>query len=201
MPHLVFSVKRNAIFGDRVTLIPATLADKQNVYEWCFHSETTKSHSGPPDYPNHPISTPEDFFEGVGGYEDYYFTGSNPESGRGYLILHNGGQVGFISYTAFHLQPNMAELDIWMNSEANCGRGFGTDAILTLAGHLAKTLGKREFIMRPSLKNVRANKAYEKAGFKPSDKHPDEYLREEYISVFSDGDYGAEESALLVKVI
>lgn len=29
----------------------ATVTDRQRVYEWCFQSETTKSHSGPPDYP------------------------------------------------------------------------------------------------------------------------------------------------------
>lgn len=42
------------IKGNKVELVPAALADKQRVYEWCFHSEMTKSHSGPPDYPEHP---------------------------------------------------------------------------------------------------------------------------------------------------
>jgi diamine N-acetyltransferase len=51
------------IKGDKVNLIPASLDDKQKVYEWCFHSETTKTHSGPPDYPENPIATYEEFYE------------------------------------------------------------------------------------------------------------------------------------------
>lgn len=107
--------------------------------------------------------------------------------------------MGFISYSAFHLKQHKAELDIWMNSEANCGKGFGTDAIIALGEYLHKTLNIKELIMRPSAKNIRANKSYEKAGLKKSNKHPEEYLLEKYISIFGDGDYGADESALLIK--
>lgn len=39
------------IKGNKTILKAATLADRQRVYDWCFQSETTKSHSGPPDYP------------------------------------------------------------------------------------------------------------------------------------------------------
>lgn len=67
------------IKGNIVDLVPATPDNKKNVYEWCFHSEITKSHAGPPDYPNAPIATWEEFFS---GYEDYYFTGSRPEDGK-----------------------------------------------------------------------------------------------------------------------
>ncbi len=188
------------INGNKVNLVPSTLDDKKNVYEWCFHSEITKSHAGPPDYPDAPIATWKEFFEGIGGYEDYYFTGSQPERGGGFIILHNGIPVGFISYTCFHLQNSKAELDIWMNCEDNCGKGFGTDAIIALGEYLHKTQDIQELIMRPSIKNIRANKSYEKAGFKKSDKRPDEYLLDEYVSIFGDGDYGADESALLIKI-
>ena len=186
------------IKGSKVELTPATLADKNRVYEWCFHSEITKSHAGPPDYPNAPIAASEEFFDAESGYADYYFTGERPQDGRGFIILHNGEPVGFVSYSSFHLKKGMAELDIWMNSEANCGKGFGTDALIALGEHLHKTLGIHELIMRPSIKNARANRSYTKAGFIQSDKRPEEYLRSEYVAVFGDGDYG-DESALLVK--
>jgi len=121
------------------------------------------------------------------------------DNGRGFLICHNGEPVGFISYTCFHLKEGLAELDIWMNCEANCGKGFGTDAIITLSEHLNKALGIHGLIMRPSIKNARANKSYEKAGLRQSELSPSEYLLPDYVSVYGDGDYGAEESALLVK--
>ena len=50
------------IQGTKITLTPALPCHKQAVYEWCFHSETTKCHSGPPDYPEAPIAAPEEFF-------------------------------------------------------------------------------------------------------------------------------------------
>ena len=43
----------------------------------------------------------------------------------GFIIMNDQEAVGFISYSAFHLKPHSAELDIWMKDEANCGKGFG----------------------------------------------------------------------------
>lgn len=114
------------IKGDKIELISATtLDDRQKAYEWCFHSETTKSHSGPPDYPENPILTHAEFCDK--GYEEYYFSGAKPEDGRGFFIVEGGEPVGFISYFSFRLKPAIAELDIWMNCEANCGKGFGVE--------------------------------------------------------------------------
>lgn len=50
------------IKGNKVELVPAELSDRQNIYDWCYHSEKTKTHSGPPDYPENPIATWEEFF-------------------------------------------------------------------------------------------------------------------------------------------
>ena len=185
------------IHGDKIDLIPATLDDKQRVYEWCFHSETTKSHSGPPDYPEHPIATREEFFDE--GYADYFFTGSELKNGRGFLISFGGEPVGFISYCSFHLKPLIAELDIWMSSEANCGKGFGVDAIVSLGAYLKKNMDFCQMIMRPSVRNTRAISAYRKAGFIPSDKSPGDYLLDEYMPIYGAGDYGEGGDLLLVK--
>jgi len=184
------------IKGEIIQLVPATLDDRQRVYDWCFHGETTKSHSGPPDYPDVPIPTFEAFYE---SYADYFFTGSEPAMGRGFLIMHEKMPVGFISYCSFHLKQSKTELDIWLNAEAHCGKGFGTDAIVSFAEELGRTLGIREFIMRPSIKNTRAVASYKKAGFSESDMQPEDYLLSEYVPLYGDGDYGAGNTALLVK--
>lgn len=188
------------IKGDRIELIPATLDDRQKIYEWCFQSETTKYHSGPPDYPNNPIPTYEEFYTSDdGGYMEYYFTGVKPKDGRGFLIINENAAVGFVSYCAFHLKPAIAELDIWMNAKANCGNGFGVDALISLGDYLNKEMDIRELIIAPSIKNIRAVRAYEKAGFKKTDKAMSEFLLDEYVTLFGDGDYGADETAILVK--
>lgn len=188
------------IKGAKIELVPATLDDRQKIYEWCFQSETTKYHSGPPHYPNHPIPTYAEFYASDdGGYTEYYFTGERPGDGRGFLIMNAGEAIGFVSYCAFHLKPAIAELDIWMDAEANCGKGLGVDALVSLGDHLHRQLGIRQLIIAPSAKNTRAVRAYEKAGFKKTDKPMCEFLSDAYVPVFGDGDYGAEETAILVK--
>ncbi|MDR2933374.1 MAG: GNAT family N-acetyltransferase [Oscillospiraceae bacterium] len=185
------------IKGKKVELVPARLSDRQNIYDWCYHSETTKSHSGPPDYPEAPIATWKEFFDE--GYVDYYFTGAEPEKGRGFMIRHGGEPVGFISYSSFHLKPCKSELDIWMNSEAHCGKGFGTDAIIALGAYLNEHLGVNELIMRPSVRNERAVRAYRKAGFETSEEPAGYYLLDEYMPLYGAGDYGEGGDILLVK--
>lgn len=187
------------IKGDKVNLIPAILDDRQKVYEWCFQSETTKSHTGPPDYPEKPIATYEEFCDDY--YEAYFFTGSKPNDGRGFLIANNEELVGFISYSSFHLKPGIAELDLWMNCEANCGKGFGVDAIISLEGYLNKTIGICHLLIAPSTRNTRAMKAYEKAGFQQSDHKMPDFLLDKYVSLYGSGDYGMDETALLIKEI
>ena len=113
--------------------------------------------------------------------------------------MHDGEPIGFISYCSFHLKPHKSELDIWMNSEANCGKGFGSDAIVALGAYLNENLGIDELIMRPSVKNTRAVKAYMKAEFEKSDKTPGDYLLPEYIPLYGGGDYGEGGDVLLRK--
>jgi len=188
------------IKGDKICLIPATLDYKQKVYEWCFQSETTKYHSGLPNYPNNPIPTLEEFYSSDKfGYEEYYFTGEKPNSGRGFLIMNNEEAVGFISYCAFHLKSTIAEIDIWIKDEADCGKGFGVDALISIGDYLSKKMGISQLIIAPSNKNTRAVKAYEKAGFIKTDKSMSEFLLPNYVSLFSGGDYGADETVILVK--
>ena len=185
------------IKGTIISLIPATMDDRQNVYDWCFQSETTKSHSGPPDYPYVYVPSFEEFCADY--YYDYFFTGEAPQDGMGFIITQNDERVGFISCCAFHMKPHMSELDLWMNSEANCGKGYGTDALITLMDYLSRELGIREFIIRPSVKNARAIRSYKKAGFEESADSPNDYLLEEYVSLYGDGDYGAGETAFFVR--
>lgn len=185
------------IKGKKIDLVPATLEDRYNVYVWCFRSETTRSHSGPPDYPENPIPTYEKFCEDY--YEEYFFTGTRPEDGRGFLIVNAGEAVGFISYSSFHLKSSISELDIWMSSEANCGKGYGTDAVRTLGDYLNREMHIRALIMGPSRRNTRAIRSYEKAGFTKSDRAMRTFLLEEYMSLYGDGDYGTEGTAVMVK--
>jgi len=56
-----------------------------------------------------------------------------------------------------------------------------------------------ELIIAPSRKNRRAVRAYEKAEFIKTDKTMSEFLLDEYVICYGKGDYGAEETLILVK--
>lgn len=184
------------IKGNKINLLPARLTERQKIYEWCFHSETTKSHSGPPDYPDIAIATYQEFCDEY--YEEYYFTGAHPEKGQGFLIMSNQEAVGFISYSAFHLKSSLAELDIWMKDEASCGKGFGNDALYALSNYLKKELNIRLLLIAPAKKNTRAVKSYERAGFKRTDKKMNAFLAEEFQLMYGNGDYGVDETMILI---
>ena len=81
-----------------------------------------------------------------------------------FVILEGETPVGAIAYGDIDARRRV-ELDVWLGSEANCGRGLGTDAIEALVGYLQAELGVRTFMMQPSARNPRAVRAYEKVGF------------------------------------
>jgi diamine N-acetyltransferase len=150
------------IRGRLVALRPARLEDRRSVYEWMAESEVTQWMMGPPLFPEAPIPTWDEF---CADYLPLFFDGTRPDFGRSYIVELDGDAIGHISYSEVDLAQRKAELDIWMRSEACCGHGYGSDALVALTSHLHQALGLTEFIMRPSRRNERAMKAYAKAGF------------------------------------
>ncbi len=136
--------------------------DKRMVYEWGAQSDITKSIMGPPLFPDQPVPTWEEFNQ---GYKDYYFDGSQPLLGRGYMICTGTETVGFINYNDIYLDQGFTELDIWLKSESNCSKGYGTDAILTLCTYLKAQYDLKYVLMEPSARNPRGVRSYQKIGF------------------------------------
>jgi RimJ/RimL family protein N-acetyltransferase len=167
--------------GKLVHLRPTTTADKHQVYEWGNHSDITKSMKGPPTFPDQPVTAWDDFDR---DYKDYYFDGSQPELGRGFLICTGEEAVGFIDYNDIDFVERYVELDIWLKSSKYCGRGYGTDAILTLCAFLKDKYNLEYAIIAPSRRNSRAVAAYRKAGFTEVPMST-----EEAKAKYGDGDY------------
>jgi diamine N-acetyltransferase len=125
-------------------------------------SEVTPSMMGPPVYPEAPIPSWDEF---CADYVSLFFDGTRPDIGRSFIIEVGGKAIGHVSYSQVDLNERRAELDIWLCSEAMCGHGYGSDALVALMGYLGDTLGLTNFVIRPSRRNQRAIRAYEKAGF------------------------------------
>ena len=152
--------------GKNITLRPATLEDRRMIYSWSHESDIAPfiHLSGDPT---------ESFEEWCEGWKDCYFTDDSPELGRMFVIIHDGSPVGAIAHNDIDPKSRV-ELDIWMSSESNCGKGFGPDAIETLCAYLVAELGEDTFMMQPSARNPRAVRAYEKAGFVRTPATPEE---------------------------
>jgi diamine N-acetyltransferase len=153
-----------SLISKTIRLSPAMLADRREIYEWAACSDLTATMMGPPEFFENPVPTWEEFCDDYGAF---FFDGSRPERGRSFIIQHidTGETVGHISYDCHGDRPRFVELDMWMRDSSCCGHGYGSEALRLLCDHLQATLGIREMILRPSARNLRAIRSYEKAGF------------------------------------
>jgi diamine N-acetyltransferase len=158
--------------GSLVVLRPATIEDRYAIYEWLAHSDITEHLFGTEDT----IPTWEQFCD---DYKLHFFDGSSPLLGCSFVITVNGQTVGHINYGTIDAHRKRTELDIWMSCEANCGKGFGPDALKTLCRYLSDVFGITEFFINPYECNRRAVRAYEKAGFENVNL-PTEELKAEF---------------------
>ncbi len=136
---------------------------------------------GPPHFPDAPTTPWEDF---RADYGEHFFAGTRPDVEMSCIIEVDDVPVGQVNYEVRGSGPRTAELDIWLRSEGDCGRGYGPDALTSLTRSLAEAYGVREFILRPSARNTRAVKAYEKAGFRRLS-----LTREQQTELYGPGDY------------
>ena len=118
---------------------------------------------GPPDYPDHPIPSWEEFCY---DYTLSFFNASGEGKGRNYIIVFTDEEIGTIGYDLLDKNKNRVVLDIWMRAEKYCGLGYGRDALNTLCDYIHKIYGITNFIISPSARNKRAIAAYKKADFK-----------------------------------
>ena len=150
------------IRGSIVRLRPARESDRRAVYSWLAESDLTGSMMGPPTYPDSPPPTWDEF---CADYGPQFFDGSTPRVEASYIIEVRDEALGQVNYEVREAPLRYAELDIWLRSEGDTGHGYGSDALAALTAHLSATLGIRTFLLRPSARNRRAIRAYQKAGF------------------------------------
>lgn len=150
------------IRGSIVGLRRARLSDRRAVYSWLAQSDVTASMMGSPTYPESPPPTWEEFCV---DYGPNFFDGSTADVEASYVIEVSGEPVGHLNYEVRDSPLRHAEFDIWLRSEADTGHGYGPDALAALTAHLHVTLGIHTFLIRPSARNPRAIRAYQKAEF------------------------------------
>jgi diamine N-acetyltransferase len=150
------------IKGKIVRLRPAEIEDRRKIFEWLTQSDITPSMMGPPIYPDHPVPSWEEFKQ---DYSESFFKTSEQLTGKNYIILIYGKEIGTIGFDNLDIRTKSVDLDIWMKSEKFCGHGYGPDAVDALVQFLYHTHGVILFRVDPSSRNTRAITAYRKSGF------------------------------------
>src|SRR6202048_4096218 len=84
-----------------------------------------------------------------------------------FVVEHDGRVAGAIQWHAEE-EPDYrhAGIDIYLDPAVR-GRGFGTDAVRTLARHLIVDRGHHRLVIDPAADNAAAIRCYSKAGFRP----------------------------------
>lgn len=185
--------KNNVLIqGKRITLEFANTSDKRLIYELLVSPEIINQMFDI----NHPAPTWEEFNEET----DELYSGTPNQYGAYLLIKINGLVIGSISYTLLNGKINCVELDIWISSTTNTGKGYGTEALTIMMDFIKSYYHIQTFIIRPWIKNINAIKAYKKCGFKEIDEfNPVVYYSSEFLEKYGDGDYGKDETINMIK--
>ena len=178
--------------GERIELRAAREPDRRKIFNWLARSDLTVTMMGPPDFPEYPPPSWENFCD---DYTPSFFNSSGDGQGRQFVILFHGEEVGTIGYDLLDRIKNRAVLDIWMRAQEYCGHGYGPDALNTLCGYLHDVFGITRFIISPSARNKRAIAAYQKAGFVLKSV----LTRAQQVKEFGFSEY--DDNVLMIKVI
>lgn len=163
-----------------LTLRPATLQDKRNVYNWLANSNLTGEMLGPPTFSDNPIPTWDEFDK---DYLDYFFDGSQPLKGQCFILINNEQEVGQINYNEIDSNSRSTEIDIWLADRKYIGKSLGTEAIKILCDYVSRVLKCETIYIAPSRRNLNAIRAYQKAGFMEIEKPSVNYTPDYYDTV------------------
>ncbi len=83
-----------------------------------------------------------------------------------YAILGEDGlMIGMVSYFNLIFERRQAELGIYIGERACWSIGYGSEAIVTLLGHLFRYTNLNSMVLTTYASNARAQACYKKCGF------------------------------------
>lgn len=157
------------LIGERIYISPMNVEDAEIYTKWLNNSEITQYLS----IHNSLVS--------ITGERDYLENFSKQEFHMCIVKIENDELIGNISLENIDYKNGSAELGIFIGDEKNLGKGYGSEAIRLLTNFGFKELRLHSIYLRVYDINKRAQKAYEKCGFK-------EYGRQ-HEAMYRDGMY------------
>jgi RimJ/RimL family protein N-acetyltransferase len=143
--------------GEFVILREKRLSDARDDYRWRTDAELARFDAARPF-----AATFEDY---MSLYRDEL---TYPSPYRRSLALEDasGHHIGNVMYYNIDAVRREAEIGITIGEREFWGRGYGTDAVRTLVRHILRVTGFRRIYLKTLDWNMRAQRAFEKAGFR-----------------------------------
>ena len=140
--------------GEKVYISPMNSEDAEIYVKWLNNPEITKY-----------LSTHNSLIS-IYGEKEYLEKFSNTEFHLCIVKKENDELIGNIALEHIDYKNGTAELGIFIGEEENLGKGYGSEAIKLLTNYGFKELRLHNISLRVYDINERAQKAYEKCGFK-----------------------------------
>jgi len=148
------------IEGEKVTLVPIKPEEKEEFYKLAIKSYGSKFWY---DEKQKAKLTKEKFLQ---DWHEGYFDINLLEKGQCFWIVVNKEKIGQVNHNKIDLENKRVELDIIIGAKENMGKGYGSDALKTLIKYLFENFSINKIWIAARVNNLRAIRAYEKAGFK-----------------------------------
>lgn len=144
--------------GERVRLREKRLADAANDYAWRSDPELARYDAAQPlriDFRDFMLLYAEDL--------------QHPSPLRHTYAIEDehGRHIGNVMYYNIDQRRRQAELGITIGVTGRWGRGYGTDAVRALLGHIFEATKLTRVVLNTLTWNARAQRAFIKAGFRP----------------------------------
>lgn len=144
------------IRGQRTVLRPIEREDLDALWRWLNDAEVMHYWAEPG------LMTRDEL-------ESRYQAGMAASTGRVHWLLIttlDGEPIGRIGYVDLDRRNRRTEIGVQIGERAYWGRGYGTDAVITFLGYLFHNLNLHMVWLRVEEYNARAQRAYEKCGFR-----------------------------------
>jgi RimJ/RimL family protein N-acetyltransferase len=166
--------------GDLVVLREKRLADAENDYRWRTDAELARFDAARPFAAS--------FNDYVALFKDELAYPSPYR--RSLAIEDNGGRhIGNVMYYNIDTLRREAEIGITIGEREFWNRGYGADAVRALAQHIFRVTGFRRVYLKTLDWNRRAQRSFEKAGFRScgrSRRAGNSFVVMEFLSAWAD---------------
>jgi RimJ/RimL family protein N-acetyltransferase len=174
------TIEREVARGDLVVLREKRLGDAPDDYRWRTDGELARFDAARPF-----AATYHDY---LALYRDEL---AYPSPYRRSLAIEDadGLHIGNAMYYNIDAIRREAEIGITIGEREFWSRGYGTDAVRTLVRHIFRATGFRRIYLKTLDWNVRAQRAFEKAGFRMcgrSRRAGNAFIIMEYMSAWLD---------------